>query len=393
MSSYRPQYGGSRKGGWRDRENRDGRNGNGGSYRGYQNVPPPSSFVPPPPPPGTDSWRHGSYNRRDGRMRSPPRYNDGARRGPQDFRDPRPPQSDFSFCMEKPAGVGEAGSGSSYRPGQDQGRRHGNGRGRQGGAKRFRVGFFKVIPAERELLSNKNLQVREDLCAHGENGVTYRDIDDLSDDEEADMDISDQSGDEAGQPSAKRARGAADKDASGDSVPKWSNPDAETALPPPDEGPRKKKNMVELIRKARIEDNSAAKLAATTEAEDFISFDLDGGDGAADAEKEESGPPPTPGQVTGSSGKNDTGSHRDAPAAATDLLQDLRNNIRASDPLGSRKRTIDDEIKPPSYGPLKKTSKMPVQGHIVSEWLPVPGEDSCPWLVTDHSRTSEMSVW
>ncbi|KAL2760014.1 hypothetical protein ACRALDRAFT_1073934 [Sodiomyces alcalophilus JCM 7366] len=393
MSTYRPQYA-SRRGGWRDRDNRDGRNGNAGSYRGYQNVPPPSSFIPPPPPPGTDHWRHGSYDRRESRMRSPPRYNDGARRGPQDFREPRPPQGDFSFRMEKPAGVGDTGPGNSYRPGQDQGRRYDSGRGRHPGPRRFRSGYVKVIPAERQLLSSHKSQVREDLCAYGENSVTYRDIEDLSDDEEAEMDISDQSGDDAGQPSAKRARGAASQGASGDSVPKWSNPDAETALPPPDEGTRKKKNMVQLIRKARIEDNSAAKLAASTEAEDFISFDM-GGDDAAGGTDGGDGSPPTPGPATGKSGKNGTSTSRDAPAPApsTNLLQDMRNNIRTSDPLGSRKRTIDDEIKPPSYGPLKKVSKMPVQGHVLPEWLPIPDEDSWPWLTTDHSRDSEMSVW
>ena len=72
--------------------------------------------------------------------------------------------------------------------------------------------------------------------------------------------------------------------ADGDSVPRWSNPDPYTALPPPDDSQRKKKDVVKLIRKARVETNSSTvnKIDA---ADDFISFDF--GDEEDDQEEEE----------------------------------------------------------------------------------------------------------
>ena len=59
------------------------------------------------------------------------------------------------------------------------------------------------------------------------------------------------------------------------SVRKWSNPEYYTALPPPDESQRKKRDVVKLIRKARV---AKVKDMSTTQApvgDDFISFDLE----------------------------------------------------------------------------------------------------------------------
>jgi non-canonical poly(A) RNA polymerase PAPD5/7 len=85
------------------------------------------------------------------------------------------------------------------------------------------------------------------------------------------MDMSDDENGAAEQPS-KKAR-TVRKAADGDSVPKWSNPDPYTALPPPDESQRKKKDVVKLIRKARVETN-AGSTAKVDPADDFISFDF-----------------------------------------------------------------------------------------------------------------------
>ncbi|KAJ3944710.1 hypothetical protein N0V92_013588, partial [Colletotrichum tropicale] len=172
---------------------------------------------------------------------------------------------DFTFRMDKPSGVGDIGD--SYRPGQGNARRNGRGRGRGGPYGRGRGGYQKIIPAERELLKSRRDGVDENLVNDADGGAKYRDIDELSDDEEADMDISDNSDDDSGEPSNKRVR-RDDNDESGNSVPKWSNPDPYTALPPPDaDKERKKKDMVKMIRKARVDDSAADKLAASTEAE------------------------------------------------------------------------------------------------------------------------------
>lgn len=108
-----------------------------------------------------------------------------------------------------------------------------------------------------------------------EAGATYRPLSELSDDDEVDMDISDNEdkGDSSTpqEPSTKRARlnttnpSAAD----GDSVPKWSNPDPYTALPPPDAADRQRKDVVQLIRKARIQ-TKESRHSLPAETEDFI---------------------------------------------------------------------------------------------------------------------------
>ncbi|KAH6687972.1 hypothetical protein F5X68DRAFT_261286 [Plectosphaerella plurivora] len=351
MNSYRPSYDNRRGGG--------GRRGGRGQQSHHS--------LPPRPPPGRD------YNNRPP---SPNRHHDDRRGGyddrrgppPPRFGDHRPPQGDFTFRMDGPPGMGA----DSFRPGPPNQGRRGNYRGRGG-----RGRYQRPLPAERRMLKEHE-EVREDLVDE-ENATTYRNIDELSDDEEAAMDFSDQSDDEEGQPASKRARTSGTEAAAEQTVPKWSNPDADTALPP-DENTRKKKDMVKLIRKARQEDNSAARLAASTEAEDFISFDF-GEDGAAKEDEQESDeeeaaesasapPPPSP----------------PAPRA------EARRPARDDDPLGSRKRTYDDEIKPPSYAP-RKNVRVPARGRITHDWAPKRGEDPCPWLYRDHSKCSSLSLW
>jgi non-canonical poly(A) RNA polymerase PAPD5/7 len=74
-------------------------------------------------------------------------------------------------------------------------------------------------------------------------------------------------------PRAKRARVKSTSPESEQAKPKWSNPDPYTSLPPPGESDAKKKDVVKLIRKAKVE---AAKPAATAaDGEDFISLNFD----------------------------------------------------------------------------------------------------------------------
>lgn len=85
------------------------------------------------------------------------------------------------------------------------------------------------------------------------------------------MDMSDDENGAAEQPNKKARTG--NKAVDGDSAPKWSNPDPYTALPPPDESLRKKKDVVKLIRKARVETNPGSSVKVDP-ADDFISFDF-----------------------------------------------------------------------------------------------------------------------
>ncbi|KAK1546193.1 hypothetical protein CPAR01_00160 [Colletotrichum paranaense] len=393
MSSYRPY---PPQGNARDDRNR-------GRYDSR------SSLHQPPPPGAGDNWRN-------------PWPEDRRRSGGYDgYRsDNRPPQGDFTFRMDKPSGVGSTSRGDSYRPGAYQGNDRRRAPRARGGLfrGRGRGGYQKIIPAERELLRTRRDGVDENLVNEEGAGVVYRDINDLSDDEEADMEISDNSDDddeESGEPSSKRARRARN-DESGNSVPKWSNPDPYTALPPPDAAERKKKDMVKMIRKARVDETAADKLKASTEAEEFISFDFDEPNDEEEiilppSEPPSPPPPPPPGpapplqsssiasRIAPSGPRSDRPPAINGSAASTAPSTPGKPStlpprpVASNDALGSRKRTVDDHIKPPTYAPLKKVNKMPVGGAILSEWKVTKGEDPTPWIDADHSKTSDISVW
>ncbi|KAI5239099.1 hypothetical protein E4T42_08781 [Aureobasidium subglaciale] len=74
-------------------------------------------------------------------------------------------------------------------------------------------------------------------------------------------------------PRAKRARVKSKSPESEQAKPKWSNPDPYTVLPPPGESDAKKKDVVKLIRKAKVE--AAKPAASAAEGEDFISLNFD----------------------------------------------------------------------------------------------------------------------
>ncbi|KOS19879.1 Poly(A) RNA polymerase cid14 [Escovopsis weberi] len=347
-----------------------------------------------------DSWRPGDKSSAsDHRRRS---YNDQDHRGNDSYR-PHVPQGDFTFRSEKPAGIADFHSQDNYysgkRPSQPR-----NSRGRPLG----RFGRPRWLgppnPSERALISGNHSSLPEENLHNGE-GAKFRDLDELSDDDELDMDISSQSETEG--PAKKRARSSAPGD-SATQAAKWSNPDPYTALPCPDDELRKKRDVVKLIRKARLEDASS-KPGTSTEAENFLSFDLSDSDKEAekddaDEDKDEDEasdtdvteipkpptepPPPLPrgappvGPASDRAGAGWPSSLPNKP----DLTRDRQG------PLGSRKRTIDDEIKPPDYGQLKKVNMSPPKGHLLSSWEPKKDEDPCPWATVDHSATNNLAL-
>ncbi|KAF2027374.1 Nucleotidyltransferase [Setomelanomma holmii] len=180
------------------------------------------------------------------------------------------------FPPTGPANPGRAptrrdrGGGASRRGrgGQRNGRNNANGQ--------RRGQYRKAAPHERALL-----QIRDDGSPEHTYGVSegtnrFLDPDDLSDDEEADMDMdSNASGDDIanGQNGTHKVARTQVVRADGNSVTKWSNPDPYTALPPPSETTGVKKDVVQLIRKAK---NLAAEKALANNAvaanDDFISF-------------------------------------------------------------------------------------------------------------------------
>ncbi|ETS77932.1 hypothetical protein PFICI_09994 [Pestalotiopsis fici W106-1] len=377
----------------------------------------------PPYQGGGDSRNGGGdrYNFRSDR-RHPDSYRDDARNSARGSdRDFRPPQGDFTFRTDRPSGVQESyesfrgssqrNGNDSYRPGPSR-RNHGNGPGgyNRGGPRgsSMRNGRGGFIPRRREraadrlFLHKKHDDDAEDLLGDTSLRATYLNPDDLSESDDAAMDISGESEvEDENEPAAKRVR--LDND---DSVPKWSNPDPYTALPPPDETQRKKKDVVQMIRKARVEAEEK-KQSGDTEAAEFISFDFsDEEDDVASVKESEqdirvlnaptgprsslpmtlpSGLPPRPPE-------NLVPPTQPAAAKSTPARPAPIVDLSASTNLGSRKRTVDDKIKERPHQPLQKGKKMKADATVESVWKPTKDEDACPWAVIDHSSEPNMGV-
>jgi non-canonical poly(A) RNA polymerase PAPD5/7 len=227
------------------------------------------------------------------RPRSPPRYSYAPGisppRGPAtDTYRPYDPPSDFTFRREAPPSLDFRQA--PYRPrspphqrnnsqeSHSGNRQYSNANNNQGatrGGYRGRGG--PRMASDREFLRGNRAPTPElmpGMDDDQENAIKYMPIEDVSDSDEAEMDLSDDEGeDEAQQPKQKQTR-TETLAADGDSVPKWSNPDPYTALPPPDESQRKKRDVVKLIRKARVTATSENISKTEAVSDDFISFDF-----------------------------------------------------------------------------------------------------------------------
>ncbi|KAI0133453.1 hypothetical protein BJ170DRAFT_678402 [Xylariales sp. AK1849] len=431
------------------------------SYRSY--APPPA--VSPP-------FRGGGTSRADSDRYVPGQQGDHSRSYPdtrrQDGHDYaarndhnyRPPQGDFTFRAERPPGVeentyesyrhpppsfrgnrgpdrrGALDQSDSYRPrnennrpGRASGPRHNQGR---------RVGpYQRGAPkaADRPFLYRKHDQDAQVLLGDTTGKATYRAVEDSSDSDDAAMEISDESGTESNEPANKRARLAVTTSNTDQAMPKWSNPDPYTVLPPTDETQRKKKDVVQLIRKARVEAD-LQKPSVSTEAADFISCDFsddDSGRGKPKSLHSNSGQPlgvpdvptgPRAGVSAVSAPQTATSTLPPRPPISLSIPQKQlqKQNVKANDQsristqpqssstaatnnkkskvpanlvpsgnLGSRKRTIDDKIKRP-HQKLKRASKMKGDGYVDSNWEVISDEDPCPWTETDHAIEPNMAI-
>ncbi|KAL2063092.1 hypothetical protein VTL71DRAFT_6164 [Oculimacula yallundae] len=371
------------------------------------------------------------------RRRSPPRnYNSGpSSYHPQDSYDDRGMSNraahrqnngnnaNFNFRMDAPPGLDY--NAAESRPRYDNSRRHANNSNRGGARGGYRGRGGPRLASERAFLQTNRAPTPELMPGMDEDveaGAKYMAVDDMSDSDEVEMDMSDD-GDEDQQPKKKHVR-TDGKAADGDSVPRWSNPDPYTALPPPDETRAKKKDVVKLIRKARVTTSSehSTKAAAT---DDFISFDF-GDDEEQEQDDDYIAPaaPKAPREVAGSANsfnppRGPSTQQMDQPRFPlpkkpefTEHNQTVTSfNIKGSgnapavnkknvidltpDPeLGSRKRDFRDEIKPAPI--LHKSSKgkpgRPT-GQILRDWAPRSGSPTTPWLGIDHSDSANMGVW
>lgn len=184
-------------------------------------------------------------------------------------------------------------------------------------------------------------------------------VDDITDSDEAEMDVSSADEDDsAHHPRKKRVVEVEEQPTA--SAPKWSNPDPYTALPPPDESQNKRRDVVKLIRKARIQSSASQQPEennAVVSNEDFISL-------GADYPEEGEAPHNAP----------------KGPRQEYDAGGDMA--------LGNRKRTINDEIKGPKKGSMLR--KPGFGGSILEGWLPSRQDNATPWI--DASVPSSLHL-
>lgn len=304
-----------------------------------------------------------------------------------------------------------------------------------------------VATAARPLLSLKQADTVEKTL-----GVTddpnavkrFLHVDDMTDSDEEQMEESDSDRDLSNEPvshatgignlqpsleppAKRRALGVASNGSTAASqVPKWSNPDPYTSLPPTDEL-RKRKDVVKLIRKARVaieKDASAANQAHINE--DFISFSFEETIGLTESAPRSSSVVSEDydeGELTAVPSEPKPFSHLQnlhgehvakAPGAEDmDVSTDIKGPppglgsrpIRDADmalvenphldqdnPLGSRKRTHDDVIKvhPERMARFKKAYLKKSGGFVLDAWLPNVHSNPTPWLDTSAGRCENM---
>lgn len=301
-------------------------------------------------------------------------------------------------------------------------------------------GNRRVATAARPLLSQKqgDSPVQMLGAADGSDvGMRFLPAEDMSDSDEEQMDLSESDQDQADgrnvslvemaaglgtdnedevgiEPrTKKRALGTTRNEPANEAnLPKWSNPDPYTSLPPTDDSLRKKKDVVKIIRKARI---ATTKPSSTTNEaaanDDFISFGfeeeiaLEGEsirslspiDMNAEGRIEVPGAPSGPRQsshlqILHSEDFSKAPGTQHFPMSADKLgpppgLQQSGSVVHDNsaldynDPLGNRKRTHDDIIKSTLERPVirKKGFLGTPKGSLVEEWIPRNGMDPTPW--------------
>ena len=202
-------------------------------------------------------------------------------------------------------------------------------------------------------------------------------FDDLSDADDSEMDISESEDD--GQPSKRARFDSNNKSANIGS--RWSNPDPYTSLPPPDESVRKRKDVVKLIRKARVTSGPTQGSAEdVARVEDFISLDF-GGDDTEHHENPSSDSRRYSPPVDAPRGPR-------AKDKSVGVVEEGLGRITqtGASMLGKRKR--DD--KPREARLIQKRGKGYYQdGMILREWQAVEPINPTPWYRTDDHRALE----
>ena len=200
-------------------------------------------------------------------------------------------------------------------------------------------------------------------------------------------------------------------------VSKWSNPDPYTSLPPPETLGAPKKDIVEVIRKAKIEPLPRADSTnAVKDNDDFISFNFD--DNLPDAQISDDGDsangikpphsaPAVPENLTRSEMAN--GKHMPSgnnfsipPQASAQLTKPFAANTM-NDSIGAPLPPPSGLIMP-TYEELaaqyagdvkgkkrKRDMQSRSQGEITEEWQ-ANATNPTPWCTVDHSHTANVGL-
>lgn len=304
---------------------------------------------------------------------------------------------------------------------------------------RGRGNYHHRATADRPLLNFKRGDTPEQLLGmntHQEGEKRFLDIDDMSDSAEEVMDESDieeyEPPLEIARPvggtrailsvttrddtvsSGREVEGHDTAEAAiqhGTSLPKWSNPEYYTALPPPDESQRKKKDVVKLIRKARVAiGKNTASANQVVANDDFISFDLGGNQSESDSSDAVELPRFRGGGVPGApSGPRSGGNYLSAKsgqapgtngeALSAEILGPPPSNIvnrlnTTQQATGNtngtlkRKRSEYAVAAEPLRPPKRKKGTAPFSnGYVLEEWAPGEGVNVIPWISLDHRFT------
>lgn len=304
--------------------------------------------------------------------------------GPQQSRN----NSEFTFSSNHDGPrfppTGPANAGPPARRRNNRGGGHGqrdsrrgdsNGsRGRGGG----RGGYRKPQAHERALLTVQDRGSPERTLGVADGSNKFMNVDDIleHEEEEETKDAENASADvENGVHKAARTTNAR---ADGDSVPKWSNPEIYSALPPPEElRPGKKIDFVQLIRKAK---NEAAERANGTNAvaanDDFISFgDDDGSARGNDMQDLDDEEPKT-------NKRPQNGGFVQGPMNDLDYV----DSIAGSGSQNKRSHQADDLHEQPQQSKAKrKRGEIENVRGIVQEWMGTARCDTAPWLDPRHN--------
>lgn len=392
-------------------------------------------------------------------MQSPSRHGNGSWRSSSDFHpinDHFRQPTEFSFRNVDGAPQYPR-KGDGYRPDDqeslqefqsDRRDRQGNGpeRHRTGGTRgNIRGGRAnKIATAERPLLRSRQDTEPEQMFGIAyKAGVTKRFIsaDDMSDSEEELMEESESDNDNSGgvslvttgaeaildhvtpdgpeRPAKRRALEVKKPIERVGTMSKWSNPDPYTVLPPIDDTQRKKRDVVKIIRKARVSTEKAVITNSQAAAnDDFISFGFEEGD--TDTEENVTQKPtrsdvrpngsdmlrvPTgPGQFSHRNNFRDQGLQKPpgsqivhvsaeamGPPPGLEARANSASNPNSSQDVDSGKRKPDynERIR---FNPLKRkrpAGKEAVTGDLTEDWWPEANTEVTPWLENEKIRRSE----